>query len=1279
MDVRRVVGYTQIALMLVMLAACSFLFPEKYGNFKPRSESIFGSSQAEVCKMAMSDADAEAEASDAVINDPEAQKLNDILSSLGLSLDLNSTSGCMVDEEVISDDGDGGGTSSASIGVFGQQVTPEITYTTTPAGSNGNLHIVEGVNEENNLWLSWQQDSANNQRRMITHIELFGDNSALDAALAQNMALGVRFTSLEDYNKRRLVHQLAQFTTLGQGATYASAQSADGINYVESLQFGGQLLDVKNAQAVIVNEKVDPNNAAQLYGEALIVLPLISNSRSGSGVNFELDDALYLRIPVVADSTEPLWNVAFVGSDLPDPLNEPSISTNIPIVNLPADDFGFQINPLLDGSGGWRTGRFQIYVKGHPDWTTDHDYHIVLGVQSGTGGTGTFSNVIHGTIGSTSTSTIITASGGIPHMEGTVQNEGVYYTVYVENAKGIKFEFQMDTDGDGAKEKYGSLPVFFKETNGNYYDVTQMPGDNRKFGLRTSSDVHALPFSNMQLCAVDLTSCGTASVYVPDTGGTSTTVFDPDILDYWSTPLVVPQDFDLATDAINDVSRDNFYKNYTTERVDVLDIRAFSRWGYDFENAFDYCPYAYYDELMPFKRALCENYFDVWYQKQWEKEDAILASMLSVHNSLVSSDVYNALISTSATRDLNMVFAGLDEELDLQSYETLLDSVDSIESASLRAASVFGQQAIPNADALALSDLQFALIDNTVGENKINSRFQYNDVCSGLQRAEENYDELRDFYLNQPEYQVEEFYKILIAQYGLPETYDEARDDLDDTEEEELLAFFQAIREKFLEMCSFVNDFRFIDNSTSHGFGEIGSEVLSIMFSILLGYSLETIDNAANCCLTNDGVSIYNIMFGSGQLAPEEILGNFAASLERLRLSTDLGSSSGAEKIPEKISDAILAHISETLVLLLNDAVLPTREPTNTEFNEERPCSGDADPYVCELTRFFANTMEIGQFIDWIATPEAGIESRSLIDRSAEGLGTMKIIANSLLEGFTFLGFETKDQFFFESGTGGEQSEWWAASFRIPADFDTKVNFGIGNNPTIKLEESILLLARGDDCDLNFGTPESDIPGAPYCGETYFEDKFEEIAAWVVEAVFGFFDVSGGTDCPVKLASDESVCAQDALVTVALTSSENNTLAPHLNSEALTGLMETIQDAIDQVQGSSGTQQIPIIGSILGDSGDEDAVIAKCEPVQLCKAQGYLDPDGNPTEKLDLIVCGQHNLPPGCTRTNWAALRNTTFAFQYPEGEAKFSTPPPYCALFLSSQECNNPGEFFTP
>jgi len=647
--------------------------------------------------MGISDNDAETEVNDAIANDPEAQKLQDILTQLGLSLDVNGATGCMVDEEMI-EDSDGSsstGTSSASMrsqSVYGQQVRaqqtdPEIVYTTTPAGSNGMLHMVEGVNEENNLWLSWSQGSQNNRRDMITHIELFGDNSALDAALAQNMALGVRFTTLDDYNKRRIIHQLAQHTTLGQGATYAASSQSNGEQEVTSLQFGGQLLDVKNAEAVIVNQAIDPNNSAQLYGEALVVLPLVSNSRGSGVVNFALDDALYIRIPVIADINEPLWNVSFAANSLPDPMTEPGIVD--PIEKLPADDYGFAIK-TISSSAGWRTDRFRIQLQGHPDWTTPHSFKIVLGARTNSGGTIGFNDIQLVGSSSGSTSNIFQPASNVPYMQGTVTNGYLWYDVYVPSSAAVIFELKLDIDLDGNEETYHEVPAYYKETSGLFYRVTPKPGNDAKFALRTSSTTNFLPLSGVQACSSDRTNCISEEVYNADVPEYNTTIFDPDILDYWSTPLVVPRDFSLTTETLSDITRDNFYKNYTTERVNVLDIRAFSRWGYDFASAFDYCPYTYYDELAPFKRVLCEDYFDIWYQKMWEKENAIISSTLNLHNAYVASGIYDALQINDSTLDKTLLLAGIHDELDVESYRELLDQV--MVEDELVASSVFAQQ-----------------------------------------------------------------------------------------------------------------------------------------------------------------------------------------------------------------------------------------------------------------------------------------------------------------------------------------------------------------------------------------------------------------------------------------------------------------------------------------------------------------------------------------------------------------------------------------------------------
>jgi len=742
--------------------------------------------------MGISDNDAETEVNDAIANDPEAQKLQDILTQLGLSLDVNGATGCMVDEEVIEDSDDSSsstGTSSASVRsqrvydqrVRAQQTEPEIVYTTTPAGSNGMLHMVEGVNEENNLWLSWSQGSQNNRRDMITHIELFGDNSALDAALAQNMALGVRFTTLDDYNKRRIIHQLAQHTTLGQGATYAASSQSNGEQEVTSLQFGGQLLDVKNAEAVIVNQAIDPNNSAQLYGEALVVLPLVSNSRGSGVVNFALDDALYIRVPVIADVNMPVWQIGITSGELPGPLTEPahfaptasfvyspsvdllinediqfdgsgstdsdgtienyiwdfgdgtSVSGNAVVTHQYATSGTYQISlTVVDNHGNSSTAattqitvndplppfdpnemrvkiwtpsstQMKVQILGHGSWVTQHDFAIDLEMLTypipSIARTDGFTGVTGSATGDAQI-TSINDNSTSPYLTGKVGTGSVTFTInLLDNVKYVEFDQYLDMDGNGTQERGpGPVPIFVAIGS----DTRKVDRTNNKFRINAlNPELLPLSWSNIQHCDAAGGGCTlfTASAAASSSSITNLTpswsapvtstpkrvssaqanpiILDPDILDYWKTPLVVPRDFSLTTETLGDITRDNFYRNYTTERADVLDIRAYSRWGYDFASAFDYCPYTYYDELAPFKRVLCEEYWDLWYARQWDKGLA-QSSALEVNNTASQVGLDTAVYVGDLTSELDLTLQGF-EDLDEQDVNSILDDVKAID------------------------------------------------------------------------------------------------------------------------------------------------------------------------------------------------------------------------------------------------------------------------------------------------------------------------------------------------------------------------------------------------------------------------------------------------------------------------------------------------------------------------------------------------------------------------------------------------------------------------
>jgi hypothetical protein len=95
---------TALSLILtatLLLVSCSLLPQSQDSNFKPSRESI-DTTNSDICGNKLSGSDAKTDASQVLTDDTEAQKIKDILTQLGLALNLDATTGCKVDQGTIS-------------------------------------------------------------------------------------------------------------------------------------------------------------------------------------------------------------------------------------------------------------------------------------------------------------------------------------------------------------------------------------------------------------------------------------------------------------------------------------------------------------------------------------------------------------------------------------------------------------------------------------------------------------------------------------------------------------------------------------------------------------------------------------------------------------------------------------------------------------------------------------------------------------------------------------------------------------------------------------------------------------------------------------------------------------------------------------------------------------------------------------------------------------------------------------------------------------------------
>jgi len=80
---------------------------------------------------------------------------------------------------------------------------------------------------------------------------------------------------------------------------------------------------------------------------------------------------------------------------------------------------------------------------------------------------------------------------------------------------------------------------------------------------------------------------------------------------------------------------------------------------------FDYCPYQYYGKVTTLQRALCQDSWGQWYQKQWTN-DNIFERPLSIYNSAMQMGVGAIAYLQDSSRNTHLVvegFAGLNPTL----------------------------------------------------------------------------------------------------------------------------------------------------------------------------------------------------------------------------------------------------------------------------------------------------------------------------------------------------------------------------------------------------------------------------------------------------------------------------------------------------------------------------------------------------------------------------------------------------------------------------------------
>ncbi len=92
--------------------------------------------------------------------------------------------------------------------------------------------------------------------------------------------------------------------------------------------------------------------------------------------------------------------------------------------------------------------------------------------------------------------------------------------------------------------------------------------------------------------------------------------------------------------------------------------------GIDLKPAFQYCPYPYYGKLSSFQKVLCQDSWQQWYKKQWDKK--LVYERILRATKAVAQDAYDVTYAWDRKRGIDLIAAGF-KGLSLSQLQTMLD------------------------------------------------------------------------------------------------------------------------------------------------------------------------------------------------------------------------------------------------------------------------------------------------------------------------------------------------------------------------------------------------------------------------------------------------------------------------------------------------------------------------------------------------------------------------------------------------------------------------------
>jgi len=396
---------------------------------------------------------------------------------------------------------------------------------------------------------------------------------------------------------------------------------------------------------------------------------------------------------------------------------------------------------------------------------------------------------------------------------------------------------------------------------------------------------------------------------------------------------------------------------------------------------FDYCPYQYYGKVTTLQRALCQDSWGQWYQKQWAS-NAVQERILQSSAATATQGLYTIAYARDGKRGIDLLAAGFDN-LNPSDLQKLLDHVANL------------SQAIPTVqpppDVLQRWEQARPFFDAISTDQLIN---WFTTLSQALQQ--DNFDPVYQQLLTQGLGQLEQAIMILDGT-GDPTT---AKSNI-----LEGVRGWSSLEARLMQLPQDVRDR--IDQLMKKAFAHL----VFALFPDELSY------RAGRLALTFTGILGRAIGAICGQFAPAcgEAMKYLLRNLEG--------------KSPMDVITELFALWDDMIWGFQTDAkaVEAFSRALNTIINTFT-WDGNALNYTTQLVAF------LGWVRDWRSA------NRSSNDMFEQALGSLMVAANSIRQGWTYYGFRAD-----KGGAYGSSYDiWWAGVLYLSPDKLPPNNSGRG-------------------------------------------------------------------------------------------------------------------------------------------------------------------------------------------------------------------------------------------